>query len=400
MDSPFDCLIVTNQLQWGFCYEMMTEIEATLLARGLWVRKYVINSTRLDDVSRAILEDIFQQLRRNPNLFIVDMMNRRRLNSLEGLQHVPIFNVFTDAPYVMYDDVLSMTPSSIIGYSDRNHREYLDDMNIGGKQVFFPHGGPEPDTRWPSNRDRPIPILLMAHFRLRPDRRAFLASFGDRTDPLVLRLIDTTLDRIIDGNREPYLAFKDSCRALSVDWRQAFTAETVARLVGELTIWVEREVRYRILRQLDGLPVYIAGVIDDEYFDWRPETLVRLGPQTTTECLALLRQTKILCNSIAVRPDGAHERLWYGVANGAAVLTDPSPFLEADFKNGRQMFYFDKGYGRVRETVETMLHDTDLDAVTAAACPIYRRRHTWARRISTLLEAVGRSRSRQSGHCR
>jgi len=348
----------------------------------------------MDDQARAFVRDVLRQLQRNPNLFIVDIMNRRRLNTLAPLRQVPIFNVFTDAPYAMRDDVLSLTPSSIIGYSDRNHRAYLEDAGVTCKQVFFPHAGPEPEASWPTSRDRPIPILLMAHFRPRPSRRDFLASFGNRTDPLVLRLIDTTLDRIIDGNREPYLAFKDSCQALSVDWWQAFTAETLARLVSEVTVWVEREMRYRILRQLDGLPVHIAGVIDDDYFDWWPETLVRLGPQTTSECLALLRQAKILCNTIAVRPDGAHERLWYGVANGTAVVTDPSPWLAADFKPGREMVYFERGYSQVRETLETMLHDTDLDAVTTAARNVYRRRHTWGRRVSTLLDAVGHTRRR------
>jgi hypothetical protein len=392
---PYDCLVVTNQLPWGFCYEMMTEIAAALTARGLRVRKYVINSSRMDDQAQAFAKDVVQQVQRNPHLFIVDMMNRRRLNTLDGLRQIPIFNVFTDAPYVMHEDVLSMTASSVIGYSDRNHREYLEDMGVGCRHVFFPHAGPEPDAGWPASRDRPIPILLMAHFRSRPSRRDFLASFG-ATDPLVLRLIDTTLDRIIDDNREPYIAFKDSCRDLSVDWRQAFTAETLARLVGELTIWVERETRYRILRQLDGLPVHIAGVISDDYFDWRPETLVRLGAQTTTECLALLRQSKILCNTIAVRPDGAHERLWYGVASGAAVVTDASALVAGDFRNGRDMFFFEKGYRRVRDTVETMLHDTDLDAVTTAARHIYRRRHTWNRRVSILLEAVNRSSPKQA----
>ncbi len=390
MEGYFDCLIVTNQLPWGFCYEMMTEIETALRARGLRVQKYITNSRHLDDDSRNFIRNVIINTKINPNIFIVDMMNRRRLNNFVELQHIPIFNVFTDAPYVMYDDILSMTSRSIVGYSDKNHYKYLDDIGLKCESVFFPHGGPEPEHAILSSQERSIPILLMAHFRARPSRQAFLANFGDRSDPLVLRLIDATLDRIIDDNCEPYVAFKESCRDLSIDWRHMFSADVLARLVGDMTIWVEREIRYRILRQLDGLPVYIAGVLDDDYFDWRPETFTRLGAQTTTECLALLRQTKILCNTIAVRPNGAHERLWYGVANGAAVVTDPSPWLEADFKNGRQMFYFEKGYHRVQETLQTMLHDTDLDAVTAAARPIYRRRHTWSRRVSTLLEAVNR----------
>ena len=390
MDGYFDCLIVTNQLPWGFCYEMMTEIEAALRAKGLRVQKYVIKSRHLDQDSKKFIQNVIVSANINPNLFIVDMMNRRRLNTFNALKQIPIFNVFTDAPYVMYDDILSMTSQSIVGYSDKNHHEYLYDIGLKCESVFFPHGGPYPEPEPPSSQERPIPILLMAHFRARPSRQDFLANFGNRSDPLVLRLVDTTLDRIIDGNREPYLAFKESCQDLSIDWQRIFSADVLARLVGDMTIWVEREIRYRILRQLDGLPVYIAGVLDDDYFDWQPKTFTRLGAQTTTECLGLLRQTKILCNTIAVRPDGAHERLWYGIANGAAVVTDPSPWLEGDFKRGRQMFYFEKGYHRVRETLQTMLYDTDLDAVTAAARPIYRRRHTWSRRVSTLLEAVNR----------
>jgi spore maturation protein CgeB len=55
-----------------------------------------------------------------------------------------------------------------------------------------------------------------------------------------------------------------------------------------------------------------------------------------------MQRAKILLNSVSVFPRGAHERVFYGMACGACVVTDESEYLNKYYHNEEDIFYFPK----------------------------------------------------------
>jgi hypothetical protein len=112
--------------------------------------------------------------------------------------------------------------------------------------------------------------------------------------------------------------------------------------------------------------------------------LVRLGEKTTKECIATLDNARVVINSIGVRPAGAHERMWYGLAAGAAIWTDPTMIVARDFPDGG-LFTIPKEPKEIVALADAIAGQADLQDRVAHAQTIYATKHTWRARVGTLL---------------
>ncbi|HEX4192666.1 MAG TPA: glycosyltransferase, partial [Stellaceae bacterium] len=80
---------------------------------------------------------------------------------------------------------------------------------------------------------------------------------------------------------------------------------------------------------------------------------------------------------------GAHERVFYGLSRGAAILSDPSSLLAAP----AGIAFFPEDPAALDETIATLLA-APLDDAVAEGRRWYADHHTWDHRAAQLLDLV------------
>ena len=108
-----------------------------------------------------------------------------------------------------------------------------------------------------------------------------------------------------------------------------------------------------------------------------------LGALPFAKSLSLMAESKILLNYCKIFTHGAHERVFYGLSRGAAVLTDPSAFLEEDFTRGLGLVEQSGDLTVIDDLVSDLCASPDtLDRLRAQGLDVYSQRHTWYERMT------------------
>jgi len=103
---------------------------------------------------------------------------------------------------------------------------------------------------------------------------------------------------------------------------------------------------------------------------------------------ALMRDARIVLNTTNKFPRGAHERIWYAMAESSVVLTDCSSYMAADFVDGREILYLPEGRnltGQLDYLPDLINSPQRLEEIASAALPIYAAKHCWKARVQSLL---------------
>jgi glycosyltransferase involved in cell wall biosynthesis len=95
---------------------------------------------------------------------------------------------------------------------------------------------------------------------------------------------------------------------------------------------------------------------------------------------------KLIVNAMQYR-DGAHERVFYGLSRGAAILSDPSRFLAAAEAARAGIAFFPEDPAALDDAVASLLA-SPLDDTVAEGRRWYADRHTWDHRAARLLDLV------------
>ena len=137
-----------------------------------------------------------------------------------------------------------------------------------------------------------------------------------------------------------------------------------------------------------GFPVTVIGKGWEKLPLKKKENLV-LRPRTDSAgCLAALQEAKLSLNVLPWFKDGAHDRVWNSILNGAVCLTDPSAFLKEVLPDQTGVRYYSL---KTMETelpklAEQLLSDPALcEEILKRGLPVAMQQHTWKQRAETLL---------------
>ena len=167
--------------------------------------------------------------------------------------------------------------------------------------------------------------------------------------------------------------------------------EELKKAMASLTfidLYVRYTFRGRAVQELAdaGIKVYIFGDGWDRLECKHPENLVLMNNLDSEGCLKKLRQTKLSLNVMPWFKDGAHDRIFNTMLNGAVCLTDSSRYLDdilEDQKNSA--VYSLSEMDKLPEIAEALLADTDrMQEIADAGYAVSTSKHTWAHRAETL----------------
>lgn len=136
-----------------------------------------------------------------------------------------------------------------------------------------------------------------------------------------------------------------------------------------------------------GVKVHVFGKDWDKLEVEHPENLIMNGSQIDSAgCVGVLRNAKIALNTMPWFKDGAHDRIFTAMLNGAVSLTDSSRYLKERFTDGEELrFYELDRLEELPELVADMLnHPQEMQAMTERAYEAVKESDTWANRADAL----------------
>lgn len=116
---------------------------------------------------------------------------------------------------------------------------------------------------------------------------------------------------------------------------------------------------------------------------------LHIHPQTDSEtCLKELKKAKISINVMPWFKDGAHDRVFNSILNGAVCLSDTSRYLCEELSEGEGICYYDlKHLEELPVKVKELLQKKEqLQEIVAKGEKKVLEKHTWKQRARTLIE--------------
>jgi hypothetical protein len=319
------------------------------------------------------------------DFFVVDMNCHLKYSQVRR-QSMRRFSYVTDAPWSVFESVFSVPDDTTISYVDRHHAEFYARFPTGRPMAFMPHGGPPADPEW--FEDRPIQVLFLGNLAP-PCRMEHLAAITAGLPAPANDAARLALDLILEEGTEPFRAVLDGLTAfgLSID---SIGVQAFIHLLRFVCKFAESHNRYRLLTSLGKVRISVAGYVDGAFFERMPENLSLLGAVDETAAMALLRRSRIVLNSVTVFPAGSHERVWYGMALGAAACTDRSTFIEETLDWGTHVLSLDEAVASGGESLADRLAAAGgvLNCARAAR-DIYAAHHGWRQRARIIHRAMG-----------
>lgn len=168
-----------------------------------------------------------------------------------------------------------------------------------------------------------------------------------------------------------------------------------------IDLYVRNYWRGKAVRTLvnAGIPVHVVGKGWEELEDVRHPECLKLHPQTdSVTCLEMLADAKVSLNVMPWFKDGAHDRVFNSILNGAVCVTDPSCYLEEELHEGEGVCYVAlQDMDALPEKVKDLLqNDSGRNEIVRRGRAIVEQKHTWAERAKTLAEWIKEDAAQQA----
>lgn len=180
---------------------------------------------------------------------------------------------------------------------------------------------------------------------------------------------------------------------------QAFTTEgavvfDLAEALQELELYVKARDRTELIRSIKSSQVHVFGSgIDGGGWEgaFSGQDNIVIHPAVPyPEALHIMKRSKIVLNSGLKSTYGAHERVFSGLAAGAAVLTSSNPYLTDNFEDEESiLLYRHEELGLVDEKLRHYLHhDREREELVRKGRDLVIEHHTWDARVNSLMPEI------------
>lgn len=160
-----------------------------------------------------------------------------------------------------------------------------------------------------------------------------------------------------------------------------------------IDMYVRNYWRGKVVRTLvdAGIKVDVVGKGWEKLEDVKhPENLI-IHPQTDSlTCLEMIKQSKISVNVMPWFKDGAHDRVFNSILNGAVCVSDTSKYLCEELKEGEGVCYYNlENVDELPIKMKDLLQDEKSmqDIVSRGKSKVLDM-HTWAKRAEKVAEWI------------
>ncbi len=266
--------------------------------------------------------------------------------------NIPIINILMDHPY-MHTNALNSAPhNSIVLCIDKNHMnyltEYFPEISIVG---FLPHGGSTSQTGSVVGSRSTIKCTLSQTPLPLSSRNIDVLYTGGISTPFIDNVKPDFDNLIISGenankletniyNRlmnSPSLTFEEIIKDEVINTLHLnLDNKEMRNLIADMhyiEMLVTSEYRKKVIKTLveSGIKVTLYGS-GWESCDWiNNPNLNFKGRVSAYDAVQLMGNAKIVLNTMTWFKNGAHDRIFNGMLQGALTVTDTSVYMEDNF---------------------------------------------------------------------
>jgi spore maturation protein CgeB len=297
------------------------------------------------------------------------------------------FSYLVDPPY-RFTKIFS-SPFVNVGCDDRYYCEFLKDIDFKNT-CFFPHGVDRnlcPD----SDIERDIDVLMLASYT---DYERMRKDWYEVLPEVISFILDDAIEITLSDNSTSFMkAFVDAYQnrlQLKKKPKKLFQDFSLALVL--LERYIKGKERVDLVKSIKDANVHIFGGPTLGKVGW--EKVVRdthpnitiHEPVNYNDGLELMKRSKIVLNAFSKNKEGAHERIFNGMACGALTLTNENIYLRESFTDEKNiLFYRPYQLEDVNEIINKYLNEKELrQSVAEAGRKETITRHTWDHRIDAL----------------
>ncbi len=172
-----------------------------------------------------------------------------------------------------------------------------------------------------------------------------------------------------------------------------FTDDELKQIMPNL-MFVDLSVRFYfraevIARLADsGIKVHTFGAGWDMLECRHPENIITAGNVSSQECLDMISRSKISVNVMPWFKQGAHDRVFNSMLNGAVCVTDTSGYLKDNFIDGENIIFYNlENIDAAADKIKRLLTNHDeLERIAENAYKICAENHKWEMRTNKVIE--------------
>ncbi len=300
---------------------------------------------------------------------------------------VPIYNILVDHPRNYHDCLDHEVPMMCVACIDRHHERFIREYYPKVRRTcFVPLGGTEISAGKPWDERTTDILLLAGHHEVPPWRTVPWLADGGRG------LYEKTLENLFvnpQNNLEQaaYAAAETlGIRPDHFQWKNLFEDYLQA-----CEVEARRQYKEAIIRQLSdaGLSVEVYGGHWGALAEL-PGIHVH-GRIPVWDCLALTGDARIVLNIMPWFKEGAHDRIFTGMLNGAVSVTDTSEYLLERFTHGKDIVFYElTDLPQLTEHLVWLLsHPVETARIALAGRRKAQKEDTWGSRLDALIEDMG-----------
>lgn len=300
------------------------------------------------------------------------------------------YNIVVDHPFY-YHRFLDMAPKRYVHISiDRKHDAYMQRYFPDKLRIpFLPLAGTEyhPEGYLPVS-ERKTDIVFTGNYSSPHKFDKYIKRLGDEYEVFYRGILEELIahpEQTLEDVAERHI------RREIPEVTEEELKETMGNLIF-LDLYVRSYVRGKAVQVLvdAGLKVEVYGDGWDELECAHPENIIDGQGVNSETCLQKISGAKISLNVMPWFKDGAHDRVFNTLLNGALLLSDDSIYLREILRDGENCILFDlENIEQMPERVKALLADEEkMQRMADQGYRMAKSAHTWAHRADFLSDLI------------
>jgi hypothetical protein len=300
---------------------------------------------------------------------------------------IPCYNIMLDHPFYYHRYLSSMPPLYYNLCIDQGHDRYIERFFPEIKRgPLLPLAGTE--VLHKKIAQRSMDIVMTGHYTPPSKFEKHITRIDEEYTQFYYRIIHDLIDNPGLGMEQ---AFE---KHLKLD--MPYISDQDLLLCMEKMIFIDLYVRFyfrgEVVKVLvdHGFKVHVVGsgweLLECEH----PENIIHLGAKDSLGCLNAIADSKLSLNVMPWFKEGAHDRVFNSMVNGAVCISDESLWMSNHLREGEEIiFYRLNELNKLPTMVEGLLKDIDkMQLIADRGYQKAKEEHTWAVRAEELLKLI------------
>ena len=302
-------------------------------------------------------------------------------------QEIPCYNIMLDNPFYYHKYLSNMPPLYYNLCIDQGHDRYIEKFYPKIKRCpLLPLAGTEVPHKKIAQRS--MDIVMTGHYTPPRKFEKHITRIDEEYAQFYYRIINDLIENPTMGMEE---AFE---KHLKIDMPDISDQDLL--LCMEKMIFIDLYIRFHFRGEAvkvlvdNGFKVHVVGSGWELLNCEHPENIIHLGAKNSLGCLNAIADSKVSLNVMPWFKEGAHDRVFNSMVNGAVCVSDESVWMLEHLKEGEEIvFYRLNELEKLPTIVEGLLNDIDkMQRIADRGYEKANDGHTWAARAEVLSKLI------------